>query len=299
MKNRKAAALSLLLALLLPLLAACSEKRTDETEPARTPSETAPSPETAAGADDGASDEVDEAAYLTERFPNVKFDGKRYTILTDPITNNPGVSTVNLNPRFGHEEITGEPVDDAIYQQVVTVEDYFNVEIEHLPTGNIVSNISKSVSAGDNAYSVSVGQAAPFATLVTQSCLLDLNGYDEIDWDRPWWNKSYKEKLTVAGKTYLAFGDFFFESAIANTHLFFFNKDMCDAHGIPYPYGDVLEGRWTLDYVKKMVEGVRRDLNGDGKYDANDEWGLVQSPIQSSIIFYTSGFTVVSFDDEG
>ena len=54
-----------------------------------------------------------------------------------------------------------------------------------------------------------------------------------------------------------------------------------------------------MDYVQKMVSGVHTDLNGDGVYDERDEWGLVQSPIQSSIMFYTGGFKIMSFDDEG
>lgn len=291
---RKTAALLLLVSLLLPLFASCSEKTSSESE------STAPQSTAAAPGDPAAEAESEEEAeYLDARFKNVTFDGMTYAILTDPSSSNPGVTSVNLNPRFGHEEMTGEPVDDAIYQQVVTVEDHFNVDIEHLGIGSVVANMTKCVQSGDNSYSVAIGQASPFATLVTQNCLLDLNNFDEIYWDRPWWNKSYKEKLTVGGKTYLAFGDFFFESAIANVHLFFFNKDMCDTYGVAYPYEDVLEGKWTMDYVKQMITGVRRDLNGDGQYNENDEWGLVQSPIQSSILFYTASFHVVSFDDEG
>lgn len=281
---RRRIAAALLAAMLLPAFAACSEKQT------QTQGSTQNASNNASG--EGASEETKD--YIETRFAGVDFGGAGYNIMTRA-----GAAAHDVMPRFDHEEITGEPVDDAIYSQVETVQDKLNVKITYEPTNDVELTLINGASAGDNSYALVIHSNQGLANLVTRNLFLDLNKLEEIDFTQPWWNKSYKDKLTIAGKTYCGFGDLFFEAAINNVHLMYFNKDKCNDYNIPYPYQAVYDGKWTMDYLMSMVQGVHQDLNGDGIYDEHDEWGLVQSPIQSAVMYYTAGFSTMSFDEEG
>lgn len=278
----------LLASMLLTSLASCSETE-QETEKTAETAQTAEVP-----AADSETAEEETTDYLTKTFGDMSFDGSDFVILTRA-----SASAHDTMPVFDHEEITGEPVDDAIYNQVVTVEEKLDVDVSYYPSNNVNMDVQNASTAGDDTYKTVIHSNTDIASLVTQNLFLDLNQLEYINFENPWWNQSYKEKLTIGGKTYLAFGDLFFEAAINNVHLMYFNKDMCDEYNIEYPYQAVYDGKWTMDYMLTMVEGVAKDLNGDGVMNENDQWGLVQSPIQSSIMFYTAGFKIMSFDEEG
>ncbi len=286
--NRKIAALLLCL-MLLPMLFSCSESK--NTDQPKTDAGTSQS----SAAQGGEQDENDPDPYALEKIlPAANYDGAAFTILTLA-----SASAHDTMPRFDHEEITGEPVNDAIYNQVDSVEVAYNAKISYNPSNNVPNDVNQAAASGDDTYKVVIYSNQGLAELVTRNVFLDLNLIDQIDFSRPWWNEAYKKNLTVAGKTYCGFGDLFFEAGINNVHLMYVNKDMCAEYGLESPYQTVYEGKWTLDYIINMVKGVQTDLNGDGTYDEVDRWGLVQSPIQSSIMFYTSGFHIMSFDEEG
>lgn len=238
------------------------------------------------------SDEAEQ--YFAKTFDGITLGGEDFMFLT-MFSSSPMKDYV----RFDHEGMTGEPVDDAIYYQVVTVEDKLDVNIDYYASADVKSEVMNAVKSGDRTYKAVEDLNTSIANLVISNYLTDLNKLDYIDFDNPWWNENYKEKLTVAGKTYLAFGDIFFDAGIKNVHIFYFNKEMCDSYNIEYPYQAVYDGKWTMDYIISLVGGVSKDLNGDGIMDQKDQWGLVQSPIQSSIIYYTSGFTTMSYDEDG
>jgi multiple sugar transport system substrate-binding protein len=52
----------------------------------------------------------------------------------------------------------------------------------------------------------------------------------------------------------------------AQTIVLFYNKDMFDAAGIPYP-----DDTWTFDKLRSVAKQLTKDTNGDGKID---QWGF-------------------------
>ncbi len=282
--NRITAGL-ILATLITASFASCSDSKQNETT-------TNPSSGNETTADTTpAEDETKD--YIDEKFTGVNWNGENFMILTLADSGN------DDTPSFAHEDITGEPVDDAIFNQVTSVEEKLDVSIDSFESTDVNSDVRNAASSGDDTYKVVFNVNQGLATLVTQNMFADLNQLEYIDFTQPWWNKSYKDNLTIGGKTYCGFGDLFFEAGIKNVHLMYFNKELCTDLGIEYPYQAVYDGKWTLDYLSNMVQGVASDLNGDGNMDANDRWGLVQSPIQSAVCFYTGGFHVMSFDEEG
>lgn len=299
MKNiNKIMSVMILSSMLLSTMVSCSDNE-NENEKEKTKTDTVVQADSTTESDtdtaESTEETVNEAAdYFDKTFGEMSFGGRDFQFLTMYSS-----SALKDYVRFDHEEITGEPVDDAIYNQVITVEDKLDVEIDYHSTTDVKTDIMNAVNSGDTTYKAVEDTNTSIATLVISNYMTDLNQLEYINFEMPWWNKNYKEKLTIADKTYLAFGDIFFEAGIKNVHLFYFNKEMCDEYNIEYPYQAVYDGKWTMDYIMNMTQTVERDLNGDGKMNQNDQWGLVQSPIQSSIIYYTSGFTTMSYDEDG
>ena len=95
---RRRIAAALLLAMLLPTFAACSEKTTETQGSAQNASNNV--------SGDGASEET--KSYIDSRFADVDFGGAGYNIMTRA-----GAAAHDVMPRFDHEEITGEPYEEA------------------------------------------------------------------------------------------------------------------------------------------------------------------------------------------
>lgn len=62
---------------------------------------------------------------------------------------------------------------------------------------------------------------------------------------------------------------------LSSTFCMFFNKDMATKYSVPDLYETVQNGDWTYDNMYSLVQSIAVDVNGDGKMDAEDEYGLV------------------------
>jgi len=54
-----------------------------------------------------------------------------------------------------------------------------------------------------------------------------------------------------------------------------FNKQLWQDKDLPNVYNTVKEGKWTLDYFNGIIKEVTVDLDGDGQYTEDDQWGFI------------------------
>jgi len=108
------------------------------------------------------------------------------------------------------------------------------------------------------------------AILLTEGMFQNLHAVDTISLEKPWWNQSFNDEMTVYGKLYGAVGDMMI-SAISMTTMTFFNKDiMTDRFPDVNLYKVVDEGKFTLDYFGEMIKGGYQDLDGSTNPSAGD-----------------------------
>jgi ABC-type glycerol-3-phosphate transport system substrate-binding protein len=55
----------------------------------------------------------------------------------------------------------------------------------------------------------------------------------------------------------------------------FFNKKMLSDFGLESPYQLVRDGKWTLDKFAELSKGASVDIDGNGKWDNNDQYGFM------------------------
>lgn len=196
---------------------------------------------------------------------------------------------------FYTEELNGELVNDAIYHRNITVEDRLGLKLAYKlepgayeQQGTWVKSIENSVRAGDQAYDVAAGYSMAGATLAYDHMLLDLADQPYLSFDKPWWPRSLMDEATCGGKLYFCSGDIS-TYMIYYMYALYFNKQLIENHGLENPYPLVQEGKWTLDKMLSMASGVYEDINGDGKKDDGDRFGLIVHATYVDPFFFAVG----------
>ena len=262
--------LSLILALLMLVMAvaACGGKTED---PAATT--TAPAQDATTAATEATTTAAPEETLppeLQDSIPDVQFPGETFKVLIRDETKREMTSL----------EINGDLVNDAVYNREVTVEERLGMQIEvHTIKGNwdfrndFIAHVSNSVLSNDHSFDMAMTHNAYLASMILRGLATDLNELETIDFSKKWWCQKYVENIAIDGKVYSAMGDIGV-SLYEYLEATYFNKKIAEEHKITDLYELVQSGNWTLDKMMEYVKMVGADLNGDGKYDQNDLFGL-------------------------
>lgn len=203
----------------------------------------------------------------------------------------------NVND-FVSDGENGEPVNDAVYKRNSRIQERYNCRIEQIKSGDAWGNgnIKKSILASDGAYDGTILPGRGMIGLGLEGLLLDLTTLPDIDLTAPYWNPKLCDDLSLGGKLWCAMGDL---SATDNraVRCLYFNKDLFRKYELDNPYELVKNGKWVLDTFLDMVAGGLVDLNGDGQYDDNDQWGLFVQPTLGQNLFYATGNSFIAKDN--
>lgn len=192
------------------------------------------------------------------------------------------------------DTIDGEPLNDAMYERIADIEEMYNVKVELIkPAGTVASDAIKVIQANEDAYDMILGASADASTLATNKTLLDLNKIQGLNLDMPWWDRAANQGMSIMGKLYFTTGEISTDRYRA-TEAILYNKVMLDEYNLDSPYDLVRAGTWTLPKMLEMSGGVSADLDGNGKFDQNDKYGMitytnvVTSGIFASAIHYNT-----------
>ncbi len=185
---------------------------------------------------------------------------------------------------FLAEQETGDVVEDAVYARNNAVMERLNVKMEVIEAGTGATRhdggvlnalLDKSVMAGEDAYDLVGNHMSQITPYILKGAFLDLSGLPYLDWEKPWWNQSYNERITLGGKQYMCAGELA-QTMISGTYVMFFNKKLWAEHFSDDNLYDIVnEGTWTLEKMKAYCDEMYQDLNGDGKLDEGDRYGFV------------------------
>ncbi len=176
---------------------------------------------------------------------------------------------------FAATEETGDLLNDAAFRRMIAVEQLLNIDIVPCPSGGYGNDaIKKSVMANEGAYDVGFVATRSATTLAEAGYLIDLKSMDTLDLSAPWWDQNAVNDLTVGGKLFMMTGDIsiMYKKTIG---VLLFNKQMMNDYDLSDPYALVREKKWTIDKFNEMAASVSADLNGDGKFDLEDKYGLL------------------------
>ena len=250
---KKLLALLVVTASLLCLLAACVEPDT--------------------GKEQGSlSEESTEAACLDAVPDDLNYGGEEVVILSRALQG-------WTQDEVSVPELNSEPVNDAIYNRNLTVEDRLGVKIKSIADTDpdqtlVVIEARDAVLAGSDEYDLVAAACYLMLYTTLESIWRDLTDLEYLDLSKDYWTQDYNDVISYGGKQHTATG-----SIALSTYRFafvtMFNKKSFDDRSLPYLYETVNNGEWTLDYQATLAEEFYRDLNGDGKQDEDDFYGLL------------------------
>lgn len=137
-----------------------------------------------------------------------------------------------------------------------------DVKILHSPSMGYDDKLKTMMAGGTPPDVMYIGLEA-FPTYVVKGELLDLTPFierDKLDVSTASFYPHLNEQFMYKGRYYGIAKDF-------ATLVLYYNKDMFDKEGIPYPTNN-----WTWQDFRKAAERLTKDIDGDGKID---QYGFV------------------------
>ena len=181
MKRNRAPAFALIIAMLLPAFASCSESTNNAETKGSSDSTTTTTTETTGG-----ETTEEETEKILPDLPDVTYEGADFNIYC---SSNAEYGTVKDD--FTAEEYTGEPINDARYTRNLAIEQKYDVKINVFPATNTgdgegTNVVKQSVTTGDYAYDLTMLAGYSTCKLAADNILLDLNTVEYIDLEKPW-----------------------------------------------------------------------------------------------------------------
>jgi hypothetical protein len=192
------------------------------------------------------------------------------------------------------EQEDGTLINDAVYRRNRILEDRYNFTVAQTRVmDTLIGHIRRTVQAGEDTYDLVLPPSREATTLATEGALADLKQVPNLNLGKGYWNPNIEQYLAINNKVFYATGDINIMDKQA-THVLYFNKETAADLGLENPYNLVREGKWTMDVFNEMLRDVSRDLNGDGRFDHNDQFGLLIADWGLRVFNYFAGEPVVS-----
>ena len=273
--------LALLLALIMLMPAALACGKTEEVVATTTAATTAPS----ADATTVVEETTTEGYNVKDNLPeDLKYDGKTISIISR--------GRDWCKDEVSVENLTGDVINDAIYNRNAAVSDRLGVNIvNHLTTGTdnyeITETIRKQVQAGTDEFNLFANSVYATIMYTADNLFQDMSDLTYLDLEQPYWSQGFNEAASIGDAQYFATGAICL-SLYRFIFVTFFNKNLFDEYQIPYLYDVVNDGKWTLDYQREISQNIYTDLNGDGMKDAGDRYGFITNHDQIGVDAYWS-----------
>jgi len=259
--------ISILSALFFLSFAGCSKGETDIKETAA---------DINAPAEDDTQEEQNATSIYDDELGEFDFGGKEFRITTWPPENTPWMTVI-----FDMEEETGDLVNDAIYSRNRKIEQRFNVKIRQIHRagsfGDLQISATKSIKAGDDDSEVYIIVDRMALIMAQGGYCYSMSDVPYVDLDRPYWNKTLNDSISVRNKLYFAYGDYNL-STYDFTKVLLFSKQMVNDLNLENPYNLVNSGNWTFDAYDKIVKAASRDVDGTGPTSRDNYYGLLSAP---------------------
>lgn len=276
MKKAKKLLLPVILAIVLTACSSVSDPQNTET--------TAISTETAA--------ETEQTIF--DILPERDFAGENFTIYIPPNPDSP------VDKGTYATELNGDTFNDTVYNRNLKIEQTYNTAFEFIIGDSWDSTynfMKKSVMSGDNAADVYFTHViANVSTIISDMLVTEWTNVPHIDFEKAWWNNSIIQNLNIANKKFYTASS----ASIQEPLILLFNKTMLAGYNLEDPYELVRKGSWTFEKLSELAEAATEDLNGDGKFTIDDQFGLEFGVHwQLPALMYACDEVTVKLDENG
>ena len=191
---------ALLLCAMLPVGAlACGQADDSDAKQTSAPTTTSTNGDSADTTDNG----LDAKGFVRDNLPaDLNFNQETITFLT--------WSDVE-HEEFSVESLTGETVNDAIYNRNQTVEDRLGVKLNFngIPgngdnVGSFTKYVGNAIQAGSHDLDICASYSLSVAAVAAQGYLLNLLDLPYLDFEQPWWPERLTTEATINDKLFFS-----------------------------------------------------------------------------------------------
>jgi len=234
-------------------------------------------------------------------YPEMDGGGKDFTFFS-PST------TWGYYTNIVRDEISGEVLDDAIYNRNRFIEDKFNINLKEVnrDIAAISGDLKKLISAGDNSYDAAFCPAfygVTVGSMITSNMFCNLYDIPTMNLNAPWYNQRLLKEAAIGKGNRIYYAGCDINVMTVQCVVFiYFNQDMMSNLGLELPYNAVRAGKWTFDmFYDYMKAGA--NLNGADtfKWDANAQttYGFVAHDNCAVALLEGSGEKFITTDSDG
>ena len=200
---------------------------------------------------------------------------------------------------ISREEASTDPLEDAVYRRNLALSETckLNYIAKLVASDALVSTVSTDLKSGSNEYDLVFVDMRNAGSMATQKMLMDYNDLPYVDLDADWWDQGTLE-MSLGGKVFWMNSDINY-MAHDVTFLTMFSKVMAEEQGLGDLYETVNNQEWTVDVFSSYIKKVSSDADGNGKFDENDNYGLIGTSTMGYNMFYASDLKFVSSDENG
>jgi len=196
------------------------------------------------------------------------------------------------------EELTGDPINDAIFSRNAMVEQGLNVEIVEFHLEDAPGMARRAITAGIDEYDVIFTDSSQAGTLASQGMYLDLHNVPGLYLENPWWNQNANQSAELLGRLFFTTSD---ANLVTNDAIWvlYYNKRILQDHQMADPVQMVHDGTWTIDVFYEMARDAARDITGSGVWSADDQWGISTHGLSFLAYFICQGQQLVRLNADG
>ncbi len=201
------------------------------------------------------------------------------------------------------EELSGDLLDDSIYERNKVIEGDFGIEIVAIKGGGyeeVNTTLNLQATSNLDEFDIYIGHKYSYNTCVLNGSCYNLATIDTMDIEQPWWDQNCRENLSINDCTYVMIGDINPCSMVISS-CFVFNKRMMAELGKSVDDLNELaiNGAWTLAKLSEYTKDVTFDLNGDSTIEyTSDRYGITSWKMDVPYsLFYGAGGQYITLED--
>jgi len=220
----------------------------------------------------GTETEINEEDLLYDSLVPYDYDGYKFRFLTS--WSNYGITYMDV------EGMTANIINDTVYKRNRAIESLLDITIYEegdLEFREPMARCKKMVLAGSDEADVIFTESFYAASVVGDKFMHNLYDIGDVNWENPWWEDTIREFFTINDKLYFTYSPMhlhYYESLVTPL----FNKDIAREKQLENIYETVKEGKWTIDKMASLAQGIVDDKNGDGVMNVEDDlYGIAAS----------------------
>ena len=278
-------ALILVVLMLVPFVASCTEPRDTDTNstPPASDTSTDTSKDTSTDTDDGNKPVDPNKKDVDEAMKD--YEGEIINIMAPTWTNGEAGypwSQVELCVTDWDKNANGfgTKINNGVMERQEYIENTYGVTLNWINCqgASMLNKLTEAVenkgTQAEEIIHVALPHVFEAMELVNQEALYTL-GSDYINFDADYFNQESIENYTLAGNTFFAAGDISFLDELT-AFVLFYNNAIAEEFGDSFPdlYEAVLNGTWTIDMLYDLAGEISYNADNKDGYSDDDKYGL-------------------------